>query len=195
MFKSEADLITSSLLNVNKDYYTCYKNGLPVRQISAPEIIEQMLRMLHPYSGNFILEIGTGSGYSTAILADIVGERGAIVSVDIDGIMVERANLLLQQDGYTNVRVVVGDGRDGQLDKAPYDRIIAWASAENEVPFPLVEQLANNGILVCPLRKEDSSWVASFRKNEKGDLEEIEKISGGFIPMTHAPWYPWLDDE
>lgn len=61
--------------------------------------------------------------------------------------------------------------------------------------FSLVEQLASNGILVCPLRGEDSSWIASFRKNEAGDLEEIEKISGGFIPMTDAPLCPWLDDE
>jgi protein-L-isoaspartate(D-aspartate) O-methyltransferase len=109
--------------------------------------------------------------------------------------MVERASLLLQQDGYANVRVLVGDGRVGQLDRAPYNRIIAWASAENEVPLPLVGQLASNGILVCPLRRKDSSLIVSLRKNEAGKLEEIERILGGFIPMTGTPLYPWLDDE
>lgn len=78
-----------------KDYYTCHENGSQVRQTSAPEIIEQMLRMLHPYLVNSILEIGAGSGYSTALLADIVGEQGTVISIDIDGSMVERASLLL----------------------------------------------------------------------------------------------------
>jgi protein-L-isoaspartate(D-aspartate) O-methyltransferase len=195
MSNFKVDIITESLFNINKDYYTHYENGSQVHQTSAPEIIEQMLRMLHPHPGDFILEIGTGSGYSTALLANIVGENGVITSIDIDGSMVERASLLLQQDGYTNVCVLVGDGRVGQLDRAPYNRIIAWASAENEVPLPLVGQLVSNGIVVCPLRRKDSSWIVSFRKNEAGNLEEIERISGGFISMTGTPLYPWLDDE
>jgi protein-L-isoaspartate(D-aspartate) O-methyltransferase len=194
MSNSKVDIIAENLSNINKDYYTRYENGSPVRQSSAPEIIERMLRMLHPCPGDFILEIGTGSGYSTALLANIVGENGVVTSIDIDASMVERASLLFQQDGYRNVRVLLGDGRVGQPDGSPYNRIIAWASAEYEVPLPLVEQLVSNGILVCPIRRKDSSWIASFRKNEAGNLEEIKRISGGFIPMTDVPLYPWLNE-
>jgi protein-L-isoaspartate(D-aspartate) O-methyltransferase len=194
MFDSEVDVIAESLSNIKSDYYTRYENGSQVHQTSAPNIIERMLKMLCPYPGDRILEIGTGSGYSTALLSNIVGKNGVVISIDIDANMVERASLLLQQDGYTNVRVLLGDGRVGRPVWSPYDRIIAWASAEYEVPLPLVEQLKSNGILVCPLRKRDSSWIASFRKNEAGNLEEIEKIIGGFIPMTETPLYPWLGE-
>jgi protein-L-isoaspartate(D-aspartate) O-methyltransferase len=192
MHSSKIDVISKSLSDINSDYYTRYENGLRVHQTSAPEIIERMLRMLHPDPGDHILEIGTGSGYSTALLANIVGEKGIFISIDIDAYMVERATLLLQQDGYTNARVLLGNGRVGQPNGAPYNRIIAWAS-EYEVPLSLVEQLANNGILVCPIRREGSSWIASFRKDEADNLLEIERISGGFIPMTDIPSYPWLD--
>ncbi|NJK50124.1 methyltransferase domain-containing protein [Candidatus Gracilibacteria bacterium] len=194
MSNSKVDIIAASLFNINKDYYTRYENGSQVHQTSAPEIIERMLRMLHPDPGDFILEIGTGSGYTTDLLSNIVEENGVITSIDIDANMVERANQLLQKDGYTNVRVLLGDGRIGQPNGSPYNRIIAWASAEYEVLLPLVEQLTSNGILVCPLRSKDSSWIASFKKNEAGNLEEIERISGGFIPMTGVPFYPWLDE-
>lgn len=186
------DRITRSLRSINIDVFTRYEDGSQVHQTSAPEIIERMLRMLHPHPGDHILEIGTGSGYSTALLSHLVGENGSVTSIDIDVSMVKRASLLLQQNGCTNVRVLVGDGRVGQPDGAPYNRMIAWASAQHEVPFALVEQLASNGILVCPLRSKDSSQVVSFRKNE-AVLEEIESIPGSFIPMTDTPRYPWLD--
>lgn len=189
----EIDLIAESLTAINREYYTLYENGSRVHQTSAPEIIEKMLRMLRSSSGDHILEIGTGSGYSTALLANIIGENGFVISIDIDATMVERARLLLRKDGFTNVRVQLGDGRVGQANGSPYNRIIAWASAESEVPFCLVEQLTRNGIIVCPLWQSARSWIASFRKKETGDLEEIERIEGGFIPMTATPLYPWLD--
>ena len=68
----EIDLIAESLTAINREYYTLYENGSRVHQTSAPEIIEKMLRMLRPNSGDHILEIGTGSGYSTALLAKII---------------------------------------------------------------------------------------------------------------------------
>ncbi|XPM61240.2 MAG: protein-L-isoaspartate O-methyltransferase family protein [Leptolyngbya sp. IPPAS B-1204] len=188
---SMVDVIAESFFRVNIDYYTRYEDGSQVHQSSAQKIIEQMLRMLRPCPGDQILEIGTGSGYSTALLSNIVGVKGSVTSIDIDTAMVERASLLLQQDGCTNVRVLLGDGRSGQPDGAPYTRIIAWASAEYEIPIPLVDQLMNNGVLVCPLRAHASSWIASFGKNAAGDLEEIKRIPGGFIPMTDTPFYPW----
>jgi protein-L-isoaspartate(D-aspartate) O-methyltransferase len=187
------DRITESFSQINSDFYTRYKDGSLVHQTSAPTIIEQMLRMLRPHQGDHILEVGTGSGYSTALLSHIVGETGAITSIDVDATMVERARLLLQQDGCTNVRILLGDGRIGQPDRAPYDRIIAWASAESDVPLSLIDQLASNGIVVCPLREAARSWIAALRKNQTGGLEEIERLLGGFIPMTDKPMYPWLD--
>ena len=147
------DLITTSIKKVSRDFYIHYEDGSPVYQISSLKIIEQMIRMLDPGEGDRILEIGTGSGYSTAILSYIVGKHGTIISVDIDPDMVERASRILQQDERNNVHVFLGDGRKGLLEEAPYNKIIAWASAEQTVPSAIVEQLADRGIVVCPLRE------------------------------------------
>ena len=187
------DLISSTLSKVNGDHYTLYPDGSRVHQTSAPQVIEQLLRMLAPQSGDHILEIGTGSGYSTALLATIVGDAGTITSIDIDNNMVQRASLLLRQNGYTNVHVHLGDGRMGYPDGAPYHRMIAWASVEDEAPAPLVDQLMTGGMIVCPFQGENTSWISALIKHEGGGLQEVERMPGGFIPMTSAPWYPWLD--
>ncbi|MDJ0593313.1 MAG: methyltransferase domain-containing protein [Pleurocapsa sp. MO_226.B13] len=192
---SGRDLIGESISKVNRYFYTHYEDGSPVYQISAETIIEQMIRMLAPTRGDRILEIGTGSGYSTAILSQIVGQNGAVISVDIDPDMVERASQILQQDGCNNVGVFLGNGKIGLVEKAPYNRIIAWASADGEVPVPLINQLANEGIIVCPVRKQNNSYIIALGKNELGKLEEITKILGGFIPMTDTPFHPWLEEK
>lgn len=190
----KSDRLITSIQAVNRDFYIYYEDGSPVYQISALKIIEQMIRMLAPNKGDRILEIGTGSGYSTAILSHLVGQQGTVVSVDIDRDMVERASRILQQDERTNVSVFLGDGRNGFLEEAPYDKIIAWASAEQTVPPAIVEQLTINGIVVCPIREQANSYIASFRKNPVGKIEEITRILGGFIPMTKTPFYPWLNE-
>ncbi len=189
-----SDLITNSISKVDKFFYTHYEDGSPVYQISAETIIEQMIQMLDPHPGDRILEIGTGSGYSTAILSHIVGKNGAVISVDIDPKMVERASQILSRDSRHNVSVFLGNGKIGFREEALYNRIIAWASAEGEIPLPIVNQLAKEGIVVCPLRKKDNSYIASLRKNQTDELEEIARISGGFIPMTDTPFYPWLEE-
>ena len=100
-FKS--DLITNSISKIDRFFYTHYEDGSPVYQISTETIIEQMIQMLDPHPGDHILEIGTGSGYSTAILSQIVGKNGAVISVDIDPKMVERASQILSRDSRNNV--------------------------------------------------------------------------------------------
>ncbi|VEP12865.1 Protein-L-isoaspartate(D-aspartate)O-methyltrans ferase [Hyella patelloides LEGE 07179] len=190
----KSDLITNSISKVDRFFYTHYENGSQVHQISAERLIEQMIQMLNPNSGDRILEIGTGSGYSTAILSHIVGKNGTVISVDIDPNMVERASQILSRDGCNNVSVFLGNGKIGLREKAPYDKIIAWASAEGEILLPIANQLVSDGIVVCPLREKDNSYIASFRKNQTGELEEIARISGGFIPMTDTPFYPWLEE-
>ena len=191
---SNFDPIATSISKIDQTFYTHYEDGSQVHQTSALRIIIRMIQMLAPCPGICILEIGTGSGYSTAILANIVGEFGAVTSVDIDTDMVKRASRLLRQDGHSNVRVLIGDGRIGRSDYAPYDRIIVWASAENEVPLPLVEQIVSDGIIVCPIKKNGNSYIASFQKNQIGKLEEINRISGGFIPLSDTPLRPWLNE-
>lgn len=188
----KSDLITSSIEKVNRDFYVHYEDGSLVHQISSSKIIEQTIRMLDPSQGERILEIGTGSGYNTAILSHIVG-HGTVISVDIDPDMVERASKILQQDERNNVRVFLGNGKNGLLEKAPYDKIIAWASAEHKVPPAIVEQLASSGIIVCPLRDGNNSYIASFTKTATGNLKETTRISGGFIPLTDRPFHPWLN--
>ena len=166
-----SDWIATGIDRVNRDFY-----------ISALKIIEQMIRMLAPHKGARILEIGTCSGYSTAILSHLVGKQGKIISIDIERNMVERASRILQQDERNNVSVFLGDGKKGFVKEAPYNKIIAWASAEQTVPPAIVKQLVQ-GFVVCPIRDRDNSYIASFRKNVADKLIEIERIGGGFIPM------------
>jgi protein-L-isoaspartate O-methyltransferase len=90
-----------------------------------------MLRLLDVQAGHRVLEVGTGSGYSTALLAHLVGPCGRVSSVDIDPDLVARAGRLLGMDGHSNVTVVHADGRLGHRPGAPYDRVVAWAQARS----------------------------------------------------------------
>jgi protein-L-isoaspartate(D-aspartate) O-methyltransferase len=96
-------------------------DGTQIPQSSRPELIAEMLRLLDVAEGSRIPEIGTGSGYSTALLCNLVGDHGSVTSLDIEEEMVTRARALLSGDGLDNVEVLVGDGRKGYPPRAPYD--------------------------------------------------------------------------
>lgn len=115
--------------------------------ISQPYMVALMTDRLRLTGAERVLEIGTGSGYQTAILAELAAE---VVSVERIGVLAERARKALQEQGYENVRVEVGDGTVGWPDGAPYDRIIVTAGSP-EVPPSLMQQLADGGIMVIPV--------------------------------------------
>ncbi|MGH3564039.1 MAG: protein-L-isoaspartate O-methyltransferase family protein, partial [Mycobacterium sp.] len=104
-------------------------DGLPVSSSSQPAIMARMLDQLDVQPGHRVLEIGTGSGYNAALLGHLVGETGAVVSVDIDADLVANARERLAECGVSKVTVGCGDGGVGWPEQAPYDRIIATVGA------------------------------------------------------------------
>ncbi len=115
--------------------------------ISQPYMVAIMLEALKLSGRERVLEIGTGSGYQTALLAELARE---VYTVDIIPELVDQARWVLKDLGYRNIRFRVGDGGEGWPEHAPYDRILVSA-AMPEVPPPLLEQLADGGILVGPV--------------------------------------------
>jgi protein-L-isoaspartate(D-aspartate) O-methyltransferase len=123
---------------------------LPIGQgqtISQPYIVALMTDLLRLRGGENVLEVGTGSGYQTAILSEMAAE---VVSIERHAPLAARARGLLQRQGRTNAEIVVGDGTLGWPDRAPYDAILVTAGAPH-VPAALQQQLAEGGRLVAPV--------------------------------------------
>lgn len=156
--------------------------SLPIgaeQTISSPLIVSQMTQALDPQPGDKVLEIGTGSGYQAAVLSPLVKEVYTIEIVDSLGKSAERT---LKRLGYKNVQVQVGDGYLGWPEHAPFDKIIVTCSPE-KVPQPLVEQLADGGLMVVPVGERYSQTLYLLRK--KGDKLESEALLPTlFVPMT-----------
>ncbi len=131
--------------------------------ISQPYMVALMTQELHLAGPERVLEIGTGSGYQTAILAELAAE---VFSVERIGSLAERARGILAAQGYNNVRVFVGDGTLGWPGGAPYDRILVTAGAP-DVPAALTEQLADGGILVAPVGDQHVQVLTTVTR--KGD--------------------------
>ena len=125
-------------------------DGLPVSSSSQPAMMAIMLEQLDLRPGHRALEIGTGSGYNAAVMAEIVGPTGQVVSIDIDPELADRARSSLIEAGYDDVSVLCADGGYGNPADAPFDRIIVTAGAWDIAPAWL-EQLGPGGRLVLPL--------------------------------------------
>jgi protein-L-isoaspartate(D-aspartate) O-methyltransferase len=164
-----------------------------IRHTTPTELIAAMLELLDPEPGQRVLEIGTGSGFSTALLARLVGADGLVVSLDVDTEMTERAGRVLVADGVSNVVLRRADGRTADPEHAPYDRIISWAQADRALPAPWLEQIRPGGIVVSPVRHEGRAEVIRYRA-EAGGLVEDGSLRAGFDPLTAEPWRPWLTE-
>jgi protein-L-isoaspartate(D-aspartate) O-methyltransferase len=149
--------------------------------ISQPYIVGLMTQALELAGDEKVLELGTGSGYQTAILAELAAR---VVSIERHAELSQRAGALLAELGYHNVRLVVGDGSAGCPEEAPYDRIIVTAAA-SEVPETLFEQLREGGILVIPIGDRDSQALQAIRKE---DSQPQAKTLAGcrFVPLVGA---------
>ena len=161
------------------------EGGLGLSSSSQPGIMAEMLGELRLEPGQRVLEIGAGTGYNAALLARIVGERGRVVTVDIDPETATRARRALKG---TRVQVVTADGRQGHAAGAPYDRIIVTASAD-EIPREWLEQLAPGGLLQMPLRVGGSGGLQLIPtlRREGERLRSVSVIAGGFMPLRSAP--------
>ena len=146
--------------------------------ISQPYIVAYMTQALALRGTERVLEIGTGSGYQAAVLAEIVPE---VYTIEILPKLQERAAAILGRLGYKNISFRAGDGYMGWPEHAPFDRIIVTAAPE-EVPQPLLDQLKDGGLLIAPIGHLNQELVV-FEK-EKSKIKHRSTIPVRFVPMT-----------
>lgn len=150
--------------------------------ISQPYIVAYMTELLDPQPANRVLEVGTGSGYQAAILAELVSE---VYSIEIVEELATSARETLKRLGYTNVNVRAGDGYQGWPEAAPFDRIILTA-APPSIPQALVDQLAVGGILIAPVGPVMGvQTITIVRRSVEGVTTE-ETIPVQFVPMVRG---------
>jgi protein-L-isoaspartate(D-aspartate) O-methyltransferase len=161
--------------------------ALPIgfgQTISQPYIVAYMTQALRLAPGHRVLEIGTGSGYQAAVLAQIVKE---VHTIEIVPELADRSRALLRELGYTNINVLTGDGYAGLPAHAPFDRIIVTA-APDHVPKPLVEQLAIGGRMIIPVG-EWRQQLMVLSKTAKGVTSEAT-LDVLFVPLTRGERKP-----
>ena len=149
--------------------------------ISQPYIVALMTQLAEVSPNDTVLEVGTGSGYQAAVLAELAHQ---VYTIEIISALADSARERLSSLGYDNVTVRAGDGYLGWKKQAPFDAILVTAAAP-EVPLPLVEQLKAGGIMIIPVGPR--SQVQSLRrivKGEDGSTTDEEVIPVVFVPLT-----------
>jgi protein-L-isoaspartate(D-aspartate) O-methyltransferase len=147
--------------------------------ISQPYVVAYMSEQLQVKPNHRVLEIGTGSGYQAAVLSRLARE---VFTIERFRTLADAARHRLKTLGYNNVEVLFGDGFAGNLSHAPYDRIIVTAAAES-MPQPLVQQLAEGGIMILPLGPhDDAQHLVRVTKTSDG-IEQEKLIVVRFVPL------------
>lgn len=157
---------------------------LPIAEgqtIPQPYIVALMTELLALKAGDKVLEIGTGSGYQTAVLAELAKE---VCTVEFFQSLAEKAKTVLAAEGYSKIRFRTGDGAAGWPEYAPYDAIMATCAAP-EVPKALFEQLADNGRLAAPVGEEGAQRLMLYTKTG-GAITEKFVLEVRFLPMLHS---------
>ena len=149
--------------------------------ISQPYIVGFMTQALEVERHHRVLEIGTGSGYQAAILAELTTE---VYTIEIVAPLADRARSTLETLGYTNVRIKTGNGFLGWPEHAPYDRVIVTA-APDEVPPALVKQLRVGGLMAIPVGTVDQE-LRILRRTATG-LDTLRTLPVRFVPMVAKP--------
>lgn len=147
--------------------------------ISQPYVVALMTEALKLKDTDKVLEIGTGSGYQAAVLAEIAKE---VYTIEIRKGLAEKAENRLKESGYKNVNVKYGDGYFGWDEYAPFDAIIITASA-NHIPPPLIKQLKENGRLIIPLGSTVYYQTLTLAEKKRGELDLEQITSVAFVPM------------
>ena len=159
-----------------------YEDGpLPIgydQTISQPYVVAFMTEQLRPKQSDRVLEIGSGSGYQAAILAELMAE---VYTVEIVPPLGKTAEATLHRMGYKNVHIKVGDGYKGWPEEAPFDAIIVTCAPE-KVPQPLVDQLKEGGRMVIPVGERFAQQLYLFEK-KNGQLKESVTLPVRFVPM------------
>ena len=163
-----------------------YEDGpLPIghdQTISQPYIVAFMTEQLRPQRTDRILEVGTGSGYQAAVLAELVAE---VYTVEIVEPLGRNAKAVLEQLNYGNVHVKMGDGYKGWPEHAPFDVIIVTCAVDH-VPPPLIAQLKEGGRMMIPVGESFAQELYLLEK-EKGELKKSAVLPVVFVPMQREP--------
>jgi protein-L-isoaspartate(D-aspartate) O-methyltransferase len=160
-----------------------YEDGpLPLgyaQTISQPYIVAFMTEQLRPKPSDRVLEVGTGSGYQAAILAELVSK---VYSIEIVEPLTKNAEATLQRLGYKNVHLKIGDGYKGWPEAGPFDAIIVTC-APDKVPQQLVDQLKDDGRMVIPVGDRFAQQLYLLEK-KNGQLKQSATLPVRFVPMT-----------
>ncbi len=161
--------------------------------ISQPYIVAVMTDMAAPGPDDRVLEVGTGCGYQTAVLAELAAR---VYSTEVVPELARPAEKRLRRLGYANVETRIGDGAQGWAEHAPYDAIVVTAAAWRRVPPALIEQLAPGGRLVVPVDRSRTAARYPFTdqeqdlllvtKDEKGRISERKMLPVAFVPLIEG---------
>lgn len=154
--------------------------------MSQPFMVGLMTELLSLTGGERVLEVGTGSGYQTAILAELAGH---VWSIEIIQALQDRAKRVLADLGYANIDFRTGDGRLGWREAAPFDRILV-AAAASAAPRPLVEQLADGGVMLIPIGAVDGYQVLTTIRRCGGTMRTVRGVDCRFVPLRTASPVP-----
>lgn len=145
---------------------------------SQPSTVAFTLELLQPKQGERILDVGSGSGWTTALMAHVAGAGGRVYGVEVAPELVEFGRRNLEQHGYSNAEITAAREELGLPDQAPFDKILVSASAQ-EIPQPLVEQLAAGGRMVASVRNS----LVRVDKVEDSDVDVEEFPGFAFVPL------------
>jgi protein-L-isoaspartate(D-aspartate) O-methyltransferase len=165
--------------------------ALPIgygQTISQPYIVALMTELLELKGDEKVLEIGTGSGYQAAVLAELTKEVHTIERIQI---LAEEAKKKFEKLGYKNIKIYIKDGTEGIHEEAPFDRIIITA-ATPKLPEPLVQQLKEEGLIVAPVGEKYSQYMLKAKK-KYGKLETRYFIPVAFVPLIGK--YGWKEEK
>jgi protein-L-isoaspartate(D-aspartate) O-methyltransferase len=160
-------------------------NPLPIgfeQTISQPFIVAYMTEIAKPEKWKKVLEIGTGSGYQAAVLAEIVD---TVYTIEIIPELAKQATARLAKMGYKNIVTKLGDGYKGWKEHAPYDIIIVTA-ADDHIPQPLIDQLSENGRLIMPIGSPSSAQQLVLATKKNGKIEKRKLAMVRFVPLLHS---------
>ena len=185
----ESDVVLDAIRSVNRhemvpaplEPYAYADRPLPIghdQTISQPYIVALMTQLADIQPGDDVLEIGTGSGYQAAVLAEIGAD---VHSIEIVEPLARRTRALLDEMGYEAIETRIGDGYAGWPEKAPFDAIVITA-APPEIPEPLKEQLKIGGKLVVPVGEHYQELIVLTRTED--GFERQRSIPVRFVPMT-----------
>ncbi|GIW66918.1 MAG: protein-L-isoaspartate O-methyltransferase [Candidatus Parcubacteria bacterium] len=150
--------------------------------ISQPWTVAFMLELLQPQEGNKVLDVGFGSGWTTALLAQIVGDTGKVYGIEIIPKIFEFGKNNIEKYNFIKKNIIklkLGDGSKGWKEYSPFDRILVSASTK-EIPYQLIEQLNINGILVIP----DNQGIYQIFKDQEGNIEKKYYYGFSFVPLV-----------